>query len=110
MKLKIILDNLIKAVLSLGSCLAWEGQMRGTDNSEAGADTCEHNAKAPMGARGTQPYLLFLFCLEEEKYTLVPKCANFTNPAVAEQVRTHKPFPLSRRLRAWTRVLSLQLF
>ena len=99
MKLKIILDNLIKAVLSLGSCLAREGQMRGADNSEAGADTCKHSARVPMGARGTHPYLLFLFCLEEEKYTLVPKCANFTNPAVAEQVRTHKLFPLSHRAR-----------
>lgn len=60
MKLKISLDNLIKAVLSLGSCLAGEGQMRGTDNSEAGADTCKHNAPLSEGAPGCMPLSVVL--------------------------------------------------
>ena len=75
------------------------GKDERTDNSEAGADNCKHSALTSTGAWGARPYLLFLFCLEDEKYTLVPKCVNFANPAVAEQVRTHKQFPLSRRAR-----------
>lgn len=82
--------------------------MRGADNSEAGADTRKHNATLSMGARDTHPSLFFLFCLEEEIYTLVPKCVNFTSPVVAEQVRTHKHFPLSCSER--TCILSLLLF
>lgn len=109
MKLKIILNNLIKDVLSLESCPAREGQMRGADNSEAGADARPQTQhRVVHRSQGRKPCLLSSFCFEEEKYTLVPKCVNFTNPVVAEQVRTHKHFPLSHCVRTW--FLSLQLF
>lgn len=51
MKLKIILDNLIEDVLSLESCPAREGQMRGADNSEAGADRRPSANPAPRCPR-----------------------------------------------------------
>lgn len=79
-KLKIILDNLIKAKLSFESCLAGEGQMRSPDNAGAGANIGEGSAVFSTGAKAHASVCSSCFVLRSGNTAWYPKVLISLNP------------------------------
>lgn len=80
-KLKIILDNLIKAKLSFESCLAGEGQMRSPDNAGAGANIGEGNAVFSTGAKARASVCSSCFVLRSGNTAWYPKVLISLSPS-----------------------------